>query len=373
MTGRAARLSAARVTFAYPGDLATPTGGYLYDRRIIAACRDTGWTIDQLALPAGYPHPSAAERADAAAAIAAVPDRRVVVVDGLAFGAMAEIAAAEAARLQLVALVHHPLSDESGLDPDRRRSLFDSERAALAATRRVIVTSPTTAARLAAFEVPLAAIRVVVPGTDRPQPPVPADRRDRPDGAPVRLIAVASLTRRKGLDVLFAALGRLTALAWTLEVYGATGADPGYERELEMPLAALGDRVRLHGAVARPRLEQALRAADLFVSAALYEGYGMALAEALAYGLPIVAAAGGAVGETVPADAGLLVPPGDGDGLAAALARAIADPELRRRLAAGARAAGDRLPDWAAAGARFRAALADLVGADAAGSGDRLP
>src|SRR5260221_12042914 len=88
----------------------------------------------------------------------------------------------------------------------------------------------------------------------------------------------------------------------------------------------------------------------------------MAFAEALSHGLPVVAARAGAVPRTVPESAGLLVPPGDAAALAAALQRVIAAPDLRRRLAAGALAAGALLPDWDQS-VRCWAAAFDRLGA----------
>ncbi|MCL4801111.1 MAG: hypothetical protein KJ025_16070, partial [Burkholderiales bacterium] len=97
--------------FVYPGDLAALTGGYRYDRRIVDGLRAAGWQVTCHALDASFPAPTAAARRGADAALAAIPDGRVTVVDGLAFGAMPDVAAAHAARLRLVALVHHPLAE----------------------------------------------------------------------------------------------------------------------------------------------------------------------------------------------------------------------------------------------------------------------
>jgi glycosyltransferase involved in cell wall biosynthesis len=91
-----------------------------------------------------------------------------------------------------------------------------------------------------------------------------------------------------------------------------------------------------------------------------HEGYGMALAEASARGLPIVSTTGGAIPDTVPPDAGILVPPGDVDALAEALRRLLTDPGARLRLREAGLAARTRLPGWPAQAAAFAHEL-DLV------------
>jgi glycosyltransferase involved in cell wall biosynthesis len=86
----------------------------------------------------------------------------------------------------------------------------------------------------------------------------------------------------------------------------------------------------------------------------------MALAEALARGIPVVSTAAGAIPGTVPPSAGVLVPPGDSRALAKALATVVDDPARRAALAANARAARASLPTWATAAGKFAAALDGL-------------
>ncbi|MGE3743899.1 MAG: glycosyltransferase, partial [Geminicoccaceae bacterium] len=88
-----------------------------------------------------------------------------------------------------------------------------------------------------------------------------------------------------------------------------------------------------------------------------HEGYGMALAEGVACGLPTVAVAGGAVAEWLTPEAALLTASGDAAGLAAALRRAIADDALRARLREGALRLRERLPTWRSAALAVERAL----------------
>ncbi len=336
-----------------PGDPLTPTGGYEYDRRIVAGLRALGWTVTVHALDASFPVPTPAAHAAARAAFARIPDGATVLVDGLALGALPEVAAAEARRLRLVALVHHPLADETGLEPARAEALRRSEAQALAAVRFVVTTSGTTARGLARYGVPPERIAVIEPGTD------PTPLAGGSGGPGVALLCVAAVVPRKGHAVLVDALSGLANRDWRLRCVGSLARSTQTVAALQKRIAALGlaHRITICDAVDRATLDACYARADVFVLPTFHEGYGMALAEALARGLPIVSTRAGAVPETVPADAGLLVPPGDPAALRDALARVLDDAALRSRLADGARRARTRLPDWDAACARLAAVL----------------
>ena len=101
--------------FAIPGDLATPTGGYAYDARMIAELAKLGWRAEVLDLGSEFPQPGAACRAAARTRLATVPQGERIVIDGLALGVLPHEAAGLAATHKLVALVHHPLALETGL------------------------------------------------------------------------------------------------------------------------------------------------------------------------------------------------------------------------------------------------------------------
>jgi glycosyltransferase involved in cell wall biosynthesis len=345
------------LSFLLPGDPSTPTGGYVYDRRTAEGLRTLGWEVDVVSLEGEFPVPGPEALEVARQRLRDIPDGRLVLIDGLALGGMPALVEAEAGRLRLVGLVHHPLSEETGLAPEQARALRQAERRALAAVAGVLVTSAHTARLLGAYGVDAARVRVVEPGTD---PAAPA----RGSGAGgLGLLCVATLTPRKGHTLLLEALAKLRDLDWHLTCVGSLTRDPETAADVAGRIQALGlnDRVRLTGELDDTALGAAYARADLFVLPTWLEGYGMALAEALARGLPVISTRAGAVPDTVPASAGILVPPGDVQALGRALDAVMRDRGLRRRLGEGALAARARLPSWEAASRRMAIALTELT------------
>jgi len=328
------------LTVVIPGDLETRTGGYEYDRRIIAGLRARGWTVDVSPLDATFPQPTRAAREGAVRVFAAIPDGATVLVDGLALGALPDEIAREAARLTFVALVHHPLAAETGLDPDVAGALEGSERRALASARVVVVTSRRTAASMTRYGVSEDRIAIVEPGTDR----APLARGSQ---SAMSLLCVATLTPRKGHELLCRALAAVSNKQWRLRCAGSLDRDPATTARVRAQLRAdnLEDRVSLVGELDAAALALEYDRADVFVLATLYEGYGMAVAEALARGLPVVSTATGAIEEIV-CGAGRIVPPGNLDALTVALSSVLDDAGARDALAARARQVRDRLPTW---------------------------
>ncbi|ACL63149.1 glycosyltransferase family 4 protein [Methylobacterium nodulans] len=330
------------LAFAVPGDLATPTGGYGYDRRIIQELRQLGWQVDVADIGDGFPFPSVVQRATALATLSAVPAGCPTVLDGLAFGALPE-AGALRSRTPLIALVHQPLALDSCLDTAQADTFRESERAALAAAARVVVTSEATARVVCTdYDVPVQRISVVRPGND-PVPPALGSS----DGV-VRLLSVGSVVPVKGYDLLIAAVATLADMPWRLTIAGDRTRNPAIAAQLDADIEAygLGDRVAVLGAVSPERISDLYLASDVFVLASRFEGYGMALTEAIAHGLPVVSTVAGAIPDTVPSGTGFLVPPNDAAALAQALRYLIGDPAERQRLAANARAAATQLPTW---------------------------
>ena len=351
-----------RFAFAVPGDLATPTGGYAYDQRMIAELGHLGWEIDLVNLGDGFPSPGEATRAAAQTRLLAVPAGRTIVIDGLAFGVLPETASQLAGRNPLLALVHHPLALEWGLSVAQAEALRSSERAALAAVQGVVVTSAATARLVASdYGVPAERITVARPGSD--PAPLAQDSHSGSQHGVVRLLSVGAVVPRKGFDVLIPALATLGNLSWRLTIAGDLTRDRNAAAQLDADIAhhALGNRIEALGAVSPQHLAALYAKADLFVLASRFEGYGMAYAEAVAHGLPVIGTNAGAIPETVPPDAGLLVAAGDIQALAQALRRVIGDAGLRLRLAGAARAAAPLLPTWRQSAEIFARALETLA------------
>ncbi len=340
---------------AVPGDLATPTGGFGYDRRGIAELAALGWKIQLLDLGNGFPRPTAQVRTAASTRLAALSRQCPIVVDGLAFGVLPETAEMLRDSHRLVALVHHPLALEAGLSAEEAAQLRASEQAALTCARHVVATSATTKRILAEdFHVPVERLSVVEPGTDK------AAAQPRARQAVVGLLSVGAVVPRKGYDVLVTALAKIQHLPWRLVIVGDCARSPITAQLLRAEIAQYGlaERIILRGAVTAEELASLYACSDLFVLPSRFEGYGMAFAEAIAHGMPVVGTKTEAIAQTVPDNAGVLVPVEDAEALANALRRLIEKPEERERFAAGARAA--IFPSWREQGVRFARVLEAL-------------
>jgi glycosyltransferase involved in cell wall biosynthesis len=195
-------------------------------------------------------------------------------------------------------------------------------------------------------------ITVAEPGTE------PAPRARGSNGAP-RLLSVGAVSPRKGFRILVEALSAIAELDWDCRIAGSLDRDRDETAVLRKRIAEarLEERVVLLGTLAEDHLQAEYDRATLFVLPSHFEGYGMAFAEALAHGLPVVACSGSATGSTVPAAAGIFVPAGDAERLAAALRHLLSNPtEIGKRSdAAWEHAKG--LPRWRDTAAKIAAVL----------------
>ncbi|MFJ5224430.1 glycosyltransferase family 4 protein [Streptomyces sp. NPDC088400] len=352
-------------------DPAAPSGGNIYDRRVCAELPHVGWQVHEHTVAGSWPQPGAAARAELARLLAESADGTVLLLDGLIACAAPDIVVPEAGRLRLAVLVHLPLADETGLDPVLAAELDAGERRTLRAVPAVVATSHWAARRLVDHHgLDPGRVHVAAPGADiAPLASGTADGTAPGTGNAPRLLCVASVTPRKGQHRLVRALAAVSDLPWSCVCVGGLGQAPDYvARVRELTEASgLGDRVRLVGPRTGPELEASYASTDLLVLASYAETYGMAVTEALARGVPVLATAVGGLPEavghtpdgTVP---GILVPPetrpekpssepaADPEqpptALTAALRRWLGEPDVRRRSKAAALHRRTALTGW---------------------------
>lgn len=327
-------MNAGTVHFLVPEGIDDParvSGGNVFDRRLSAGLSAAGWVVRLTEVEVS----EAAMRA----ALASVPGRGLVLVDGLVAGRAPAAIEDSAARLRIVVLAHMVSAAFPGADP----RLIDDEHRALCAATAVIVTSPWTRSELVGRElVPLDRITVATPGADRAE--VGAGTRGGRS-----LLCVGVIAEHKGQDILIDALAGLRARkTWRCTIVGSSAIDPAFAERLAARAEDLGiaDRITMTGVLGEGELDAAYRAADLLIAPSRTESYGMAIADALGRGIPVIASRVGGIPATVaPGRSTVLVSP-EPWALSRALGRWMTDPALRGRLKREAlRGRGD-LPRW---------------------------
>jgi glycosyltransferase involved in cell wall biosynthesis len=325
-------------------DPGQPTGGNIYDQRACAGLAEAGWDVLVSTVGAAWPVPGSGAGADLARVVSAIPDGDSVLIDGLIASPAAAQLLPHTGRIRMTVLLHMPLATAPGTHHDARTQR--SERDVLRAATGVVATSEWTRQQLLTrYSVPAHRVHVARPGADRVD--VPA--------RPVRghLMCVGVLSRHKGQDLLVEALASLAERDWHCVLAGPLDRDPDFVGQLQTRITHLGygHRIRLSGVMAGAALSHAYTAADLLVAPSRLESYGMAVTEALAHGLPVLAAAVGGLPEALGSAAdgtrpGQLVPPGDPAALAAALGDWLGDERRRHRLRAAARQRRSTLRGW---------------------------
>jgi glycosyltransferase involved in cell wall biosynthesis len=338
-------------------DPARPSGGNSYDRHVCRGLSARGWSVHEHAVPGRWPRPEAASLACLAGVLERIPDAALVLLDGLVASTAPEVLVPQARRLRLVMLVHMPLghrqADGGAGDAPMR------ERAVLTAAAAVVTTSAWTRRRLLElYALPANRVHVAEPGVD-------AAALAPGTAAGGALLCVAAVTFDKGHDLLLDALETIADPSWHCVCVGSLDRDPAFVDSVRRRLldGGLGHRVCFTGSRTGADLDRIYAAADLMVLASRAETYGMVVTEALARGLPVVAAEVGGVTEALGQGAdgtrpGLLVPPGDPAALAAALREWLSDVELRERLRATARERRESLPAWSTTASAIASVLA---------------
>ena len=322
-------------------DPARPSGGNTYDRRVRSGLAAAGWTV--------LLHEVSGPNAPLAHALARIPDGSVVLLDGLV--ASPDVLVPESRRLRLVLLVHMPLGRD---EPDAR------EAAVLSAATSVVTTSAwARGVLLANYALRKDRVHVAEPGVE-----AAALAPGTATATGGSLLSVAAVIPGKGHDVLVDALATLAGRRWRCLCVGSLERDPGFVASLHRRATEGGMDawLRFSGALPEDDLARSYREADLLVLPSRSETYGMVVTEALARGLPVVAADVGGVPEAMGHGTdgnrpGVLVPPEDAAALGDALRAWLADADLRRRWRQAARERRETLTGWS----RTTAAVADAL------------
>jgi glycosyltransferase involved in cell wall biosynthesis len=336
-------------------DPGRPSGGNVYDRRLVDALASAGWVVDVHPVPGSWPTPAEAARQRLRLLLAGMGEGSIVLADGLVASAVPEVLVPASRRLRVVVLLHLPLGGRD--DPE----VATLESRVLSSAAAVVTTSRWTRDRvLDLYDLPPRRLHVAVPGAVRS-----TAVRSTPKGR--QLLCVAALTRGKGHDVLLAALGKVADLAWSLVCVGSRDVDQTYAAGLALLAEELGigDRVFLAGTRTGERLASSYAEADVLVLPTRVESYGMVLTEALAHGVPVIATEVGGVPEAVgvlPGGRlpGLLVPPGDAGALADALRRWLERPGLRTTLRESALERRSSLTGWDETAGRVARVLTEV-------------
>jgi glycosyltransferase involved in cell wall biosynthesis len=331
------------IAFVIPGDLASLTGGYGYDREVMAQLIERGVTVRHIALPASFPFPTDEDVSQTAHLLSDIPPHIPLLIDGLAYGGFSPSLLDTLKQRCVVALVHHPLCAETGHDARTAQLLKTSEKRALDAARHIIVTSEATRNGLICdFEIAPSRITVAEPGVKRfafTTIRTPAQQ----------LLAVGTVIERKGYDVLIEVLHEMRELSWALHIVGAVDRCPHTFVSLQKRVDALDltSRIVFKGALSPEQVERAYHEADVFILTSQLEGYGMVLTEALAHGLPVISTRTGAATDPRYGEALNLVDSGDVTGLRDAICLFLRDDEVRIKAAKHARRIAAHLPTWA--------------------------
>jgi glycosyltransferase involved in cell wall biosynthesis len=342
------------VSLIVPSPLDQVSGGYAYDRRMVEGLRAGGHIVEVVELAGRFPLSDDDARDAACTAWDRLAEGTRPVIDGLAvpvFSGMEDALWARGA----VGLIHHPTALETGFAEPERAILRRVERRLYPRLSRIIVTSESTAKRLATeFGVDLAHVSIVVPGTED------APRAVGSGGPVCEILSIGTVVPRKGYDVLMRSLARLPDLRWHLTIVGSLQREPAYADRL-VKLAEelqLAPQVHFAGEVTGEALEVLWHGADLFALATWFEGYGMAIAEALRRGLPVAVTSGGAAAALVGAETGVVCEPGDQVQLTKALRRLIFSASLRHEMGEEAWKIGQTLPGWETQARAFADVLA---------------
>ncbi len=339
------------------GNLATVSGGYLYDRQLVEQAQAQGHTVHLVSLPwRNYPrhlHDNLSKQFFEQLHTLPVD---LLIQDELNHPSLLWINRQLRGQISypIVSIVHHLRASEAH-PALLKRAYRWIERHYLRTVDGFIYNSQTTRISVEALlEKPHPAI-VAYPAADHLPIPDPTVRhqilleRARAN-EPLRVLFIGNVIARKGLHTLLAALAKLPKSTWQLTVVGNLAVDAGYTARIRRQIAAnqLADVVHLTGALSDSALLEQLKLNDVLAMPS-YEGFGIVYLEAMSYGLPVIASTAGAAHEIItPGQEGFLIAPGQVDALAQHIRALQQNREQLQSMSRAARTRFDAQPTWQA-------------------------
>ena len=347
-------LVTALVTLGDPNRL---TGGYLYHRRMAQAAPGHNARVEFVSFPE-RPFPLAALDAPRLMRQVRRIGARAIVLDSIAAAFLGPWLLTSPRLPPIVGMLHQP---PGGIDHGPLRTGLQTwlDRLAYRRAPLLMLASESLYDELVAHGIPSHRLRVVPPGRDVATSPgrPPGDLRR---GRRAAFLCVGNWVERKGIHSLLDAFARLSHEKATLHLAGDETPEPRYAARLRARLSQpdLAGRVVRHGPLPVEGIAALYGAADVFVLPSLKEPYGTVYGEAMAAGLPVV---GWRIGNlpylAEDRSQGLLIAPGDVDGLTAALSVLADDEDLRRKLGEASRRRALTRPTWEESAALFFGAI----------------
>jgi glycosyltransferase involved in cell wall biosynthesis len=310
------------------------TGGYSFNFRMAEALERAGHTVDIIHYTTISPKLRGSRARGSLRVLGAVlrdpPDLLVVSKSYSFMGPLRLLL--PVLGIPVLYMVHHlEWHDREGGVPGSRRALV---RWFISGGNRVWVNSGCTASDVVSLGIPSSRISVVPPGYDPFPVPLYSERK-----LPVRIISVGTVCPRKDQLTLLKSCAGLTDLDFQLHILGDESTDPDYSmrvRELA-DSSGLGSKVFFHGHLPLEELHRFYGSSHILANLSRWEGYGMAVVDALQSGLPVVAADAGAVPELIDHGVqGFLVPPGDSSAAMEYLRQLVSSGTLRNELSVNA-------------------------------------
>jgi len=347
------------VGLALYGDLDGQSGGFRYDRRLVAGLREAGDTVDVVELPwRSYPR-GLLDAVSGAVRHRLPADVDVLLQDELAHPSL--VCATRHLPYPVVSVVHHLRSSE----PRRLRPVYRAvERRYLGSVEGAICNSRATRETVRETGgLPSDRTLVAPPAGDRFDPAIDGDDiAARARGGPLRVVFVGNVEPRKGLDTLVDGLAGVEE-PWTLTAVGRH-RDQAYVRRVHQQIESIdaSDRVTLTGRLPDEKLADVLRESHVLAVPSRHEGFGIVYLEGMRFGLPAVATTAGGAREVVTdGETGFLIDPDDPVTVARALSTLADDRQRLARMGRAARERSDSHPDWSETVAQVRSFLAGFL------------